>query len=99
MIPEWFADTVLLSCFAYVVAGALVLLVHGLLRWRNVPFPKYHVAYLTGSIFVLGGGSMGFGLDQQPISITYMALSFIAQGLLVMTLGYYKEKQSNPSMF
>lgn len=94
MIPEWFADTVLISSFAYMVTGAVLLLVYALMRWRKVSLTFHHAAYFVGAFFFLGARSISFGLKQYPIHITYLALFFIAQGILLMILGYYKEKQS-----
>ena len=99
MISVWLGEAVLISCFAYVVTAVLLLFVYGLTRWRNVSLTSHHAAYFVGAFFIMGAGSMTVGLNQSPIYITYLALFFIAQGTAMMTLGYYKEKQSNPCVF
>ena len=99
MIAEWVAGTVLISLFVYAISGALLLLVYGIFRWRKVPFPNYNVAYLIGGIFIMGGVSLRFGVIQNQIHFVHLALFFITQGVVMMALGYYKEKQSNPSIF
>ena len=99
MISGWLAEAVLISGFTYIVTAALLLFVYGLMRWRNLSLTSHHAAYFVGAFFILGAGSMRFELYESPMYITYLALFLIIQGTAVMTLGYYKEKQSNPSVF
>ena len=99
MISAYLVEAVLLSSFAYVVTGLCLLFVYAWMRWRNVSLTSHHVAYFVGAFFILGAGSMTFGLNQSPIYITYLALFFIIQGTALITVGYYKEKQSNPCVF
>ncbi|WNZ28312.1 MAG: hypothetical protein IAX21_06450 [Candidatus Bathyarchaeota archaeon] len=68
-------------------------MVYGLLRWRKLPLTFHHAAYLVGGAFIMGGGSLRFGVIQNQIHLSYLALFFIAQGTLLMILGYCKEKQ------
>ena len=98
MISGWLADAVLISGFAYIVTAVSLLFVYGLLRWRSTSLTSHHAAYFVGAFFIMGGGSLRFGLIQRPLYLSALALFFIVQGLLVMALGYYKEKQNISSM-
>lgn len=90
MNPEWVADTILLLVFVYGVSFALVGFSYALTRWRKMPFTFEQITYLVGGFLILGGGSMSFGLTTRPSYITILSLFFIAQGVAVMFLGYWK---------
>ncbi|WGM89407.1 MAG: hypothetical protein NUK63_10980 [Candidatus Bathyarchaeum tardum] len=44
-------------------------MVYGLLRWRKLPLTFHHAAYLVGGAFIMGGGSLRFGIIQDQIHL------------------------------
>lgn len=93
MNPEWITDVVFISFLVYALTGVFVVMLYILLHWRKMRFPIGYVAYFAGGLFIVVGGSMGIESTPKQSSLIFSSIFFFAQGVAIICLTYWKERQ------